>query len=419
MSRDVLRQQAFNYRAVDAAGVTQRGIVQAADEAAAVRELLGKGLTPLELRSDARPGAPSSVRTSHAGASPSAARRAPSLADRLALLQEMATLLSAGVSMAEALPSLAQSYAAQALGAPIAVMEREVRSGKRLSEALRTSGLPLPPYVFALVEAGEASGNVAQALADAAEQMDHDRRAAQELRSALIYPSVLVLAGTVAVFIVFVGVVPRFAGLLKSSHAEVPELSRWIISAGLYVKTHLLGVGLGAAAAVGTALAAFSQPATRAAVLEGATGLPVIGPWLVRGEVGRWAQVLSTLLANRVPIVQAIALSSGALRLQRLRQDLASAGRELEMGRSLSEVLETRAWFPAARLNLVRVGERSGELPRMLGTLGSMETEAARLLQKRALALIEPAAILLIGAVIGVIMVAVMMAITSLNTVAL
>ena len=75
--------------------------------------------------------------------------------------------------------------------------------------------------------------------------------------------------------------------------------------------------------------------------------------------------------------------------------------------------------FPPARLNLVRVGERSGELPRMLGTLGEMETEAARTLQKRVLALIEPAAILIIGAVIGVIMVAVMLAITSLNTVAL
>jgi general secretion pathway protein F len=119
-----------------------------------------------------------------------------------------------------------------------------------------------------------------------------------------------------------------------------------------------------------------------------------------------------------VPIITAIGLSSGALRLHRLKEDLAGVARELERGRTLSEVLGAKGWFPPARLNLIRVGERSGELPRMLATLGEMETEAARLLQKRVLALIEPLAIIAIGAVIGFIMVAVMMAITSLNSVA-
>jgi general secretion pathway protein F len=111
-------------------------------------------------------------------------------------------------------------------------------------------------------------------------------------------------------------------------------------------------------------------------------------------------------------------LSAGALRIDRLRRDLAGAAREIERGRTMADVLAAQGWFPPARLNLIRVGERSGELPRMLTTLGAMETEAARTMQKRVLTLIEPAAILIIGAVIGVIMVAVMMAITSLNTVA-
>jgi general secretion pathway protein F len=161
-----------------------------------------------------------------------------------------------------------------------------------------------------------------------------------------------------------------------------------------------------------------SNPGVRANALAGLARWPVIGPWLMRIDVGRWATVLGTLLANRVAIVKAIELSAGALRIERLRADLAGTARELERGRSLSDVLGGKGWFPPARLNLIRVGERSGELPRMLSTLGAMETEAARVLQKRVLTLIEPIAILLIGAVIGVIMVAVMMAITSLNSVA-
>ena len=152
--------------------------------------------------------------------------------------------------------------------------------------------------------------------------------------------------------------------------------------------------------------------------VQPAKSLRVVGPWLLRMEIGRWATVLAALLANRVPIVLALQLSSGALRIRGLREDLQRIGAELQRGVSLTDVLGQQGWLPPARLNLIRVGERSGELPRMLATLGAMETEAARTLQKRVLALIEPLAILLIGGVIGVIMVAVMMAITSLNNVA-
>jgi general secretion pathway protein F len=399
--------QTFNYQALDAEGRMRQGQLTATDEQAAVRELLREGLTPVKVRPD---------RVAKTAASRGA--KPVGVAEQLVLLQELATLLKAGISLSEALPSLVQAYAAQPLGVPLASADRAVRSGAKLSDALRASGLALPPYALALVEAGEASGELASTLADAAAQMDHERRVAQELRNALIYPAVLVSSGVLAVMVIFVGVVPRFASLLKSSRAEVPALSRATIEAGLFVKQNLLAFGLGGAALVILVAMLLSNAGGRARVLELMARLPLIGPWLLRVDIGRWATVLGTLLANRVPIISAMGLSSGALRLQRLRDDLATTTRELERGRSLSEVLGAKGWFPPARLNLIRVGERSGELPRMLSTLGEMETEAARLLQKRVLALIEPVAILVIGAVIGFIMVAVMMAITSLNSVA-
>ena len=400
----------FSYRAFDSAGELRQGVVVASDEAAAIRDLLQQGLQPVSV---AAPGA---------GPAPAVAvrgRGAVSAADRVSLVQELATLLGAGISLAEALPSLAQAYASHPLGEPLAAMDRDVRAGQRFSAALARSRLGLPAYVVALAEAGEAGGELAGALRDAATQMEYERRIGQELRNALVYPAVLVLSGLLAVMVIFVGVVPRFASLLKSSRSEVPEISRAVIEAGLFVKQHLLTFGLGAAVLALGAVVLLSRPGVRAAVLDALSRAPVLGPWLLRLEIGRWTTVLGQLLANRVPIISALKLSSGALRLRRLRDDLAAAPRELERGRTLSDVLGGLAWFPATRLNLVRVGERSGELPRMLATLGAMETDAARTLQKRALALIEPLAILIIGAVIGFIMVAVMLAITSLNTVAL
>ena len=399
----------FNYRALDDSGTSRSGALQAPDEAAAIRLLLQQGLTPVSVLAVAATDA----------ARRSGGRASIGAADRIGLIQELATLLGAGISLGEALPSLAEAYAAQALGPALAGLDRAVRGGERLSAALTASPLGLPPYVLALCQAGEASGELAAALRDAAQQMEHEQRIGTELRNALVYPAVLVSAGVLAVLVIFVGVVPRFASLLKSSRADVPALSRWVIESGLFVKQHLLAFGLGGAALLGLAAFALSNPRLRASLLDALSRAPVVGPWLLRLEIGRWTTVLGQLLANRVPIIDAVVLSSGALRLKRLRDDLAGAPRELERGRTLADVLGGLAWFPAARLNLVKVGERSGELPRMLGTLGAIETEAARTLQKRALALIEPIAILVIGAVIGVIMVAVMMAITSLNTVAL
>jgi general secretion pathway protein F len=397
----------FTYRALDAQAARHTGQLEAEDAPAAVRELMRRGLTPLD------------VDAAGQSATVPSGRRRITASDRIALVQELATLLGAGISLAEALPSLASAHAASALGLALARVDRDVRGGQRLSEALRASGLALPPDVLALVQAGEASGALARALADGATQMEHERQVGQELRNALIYPAVLVFAGIAAVLIIFIGVVPRFASLLNNARAEVPLLSRWIIETGVFVKDHLLGFGLGAAGLVMVLTVTLATPAYRARALEAASHLPLLGPWLLRLDIGRWATVLGTLLANRVPIIEALALSAGALRLARLRNDLAGAARELERGRTLADVLAAQGWFPPARLNLIRVGERSGELPRMLATLGAMETDTARTLQKRALALIEPAAILIIGVVIGVIMVAVMMAITSLNTVAL
>ncbi len=404
---------AYTYRALDAQGRELRGRVEAEGEVEAARDLVRQGLVPLDVQRAA-----AAVGMARAKPWRGAPRRA-GLADQLSLIQELSTLLGAGISLAEALPSLASAYVDQALGPPLSKLGDAVRAGTNLSDALRDSGLGLPPYVLALVQAGEASGELAAALADAAAQMDYERSVAQELRNALVYPSVLVLAGVSAVLIVLVGVVPRFASLLRSSRADIPALSRWIIEGGVYVKQHLLVFGLGGAALAGCVAYALASTSVRSRLLQGCAGLPVLGAWLMRVEIGRWTTVLSRLLANRVPIVNAIALSTSALRLQRLRDDLATTGSELERGKTLTEVLGALGWFPPARLNLVRVGERAGELPKMLATLGAMETEAARMLQKRVLALIEPVAILIIGAVIGVIMIAVMMAITSLNTIAL
>jgi general secretion pathway protein F len=395
----------FDYTARDTAGQAHSGHLDAADQADAMSRLAAQGMTPVSLR----------ARAAAAPRRLAARRGAIKLADQVVLLRELATLLAAGVTLGDAMPSLVSAYESESLGPPLAQMEALVRGGGRLSDALSIESLRMPVYVIALSQAGEASGDIARALQEAADQLELARKANEDLRSALIYPSVLVGAGSLAVFFIFVGVVPRFGNLIRGSR-QVPELSRWVIEAGIFVRGHLLEALLVLAALIGAAVVSLSRESTRHALLQGLQRVPVVGPWLVQAEIGRWATVLGSLLANRVPILTAMELAQRVIRLDVLRSGLERATKGLQQGQTLSAGLETQAWFPRTRLNLIRVGERSGELPKMLLALGHSQRDAAAVLQRRMLGLIEPIAILLIGAVIGVVMVAVMMAITSFDT---
>jgi general secretion pathway protein F len=395
----------FDYLARDVEGREHKGTVEATDEASAVRELGSQGLTPVRLTTLGR-----------VNLAPASKRRI-SPADQGVLLRELATLLAAGVSLGDALPSLAMAYTGLPLGPALERMHGHVRAGGRLSDALGDPQLKLPAFVLALTLAGEASGQLARSLTDAADQLELDRKVTEDLRSALIYPSVLLIAGVLAVLIIFVGVVPRFAPLIRNARAaDVPEFSRWTIEAGVFVRANLGTVGICVGIVGALLVFLLSRADVRHRLLQVLSGLPLVGSWLIQAETGRWATVLGTLLTNRVPIVDAMAIATCVLRLDLLRSGLERAAKALQQGQTLADALASQTWFPPSRLNLVRVGEKSGELPKMLLALGHSQTDGARLLQKRLLTLIEPAAIIIIGLVIGFVMVAVMMAITSMNS---
>ena len=153
--------------------------------------------------------------------------------------------------------------------------------------------------------------------------------------------------------------------------------------------------------------------------MEAISHLPLIGAWLIDTEIGRWAAMLGTLLDNRVPIVRAMELAESGVQLKAVSHKLQLAVRDLRAGKKLADALALHRTVNPMGINLVRVGERTGELPGMLKTLGKMYENASRERMKRFLILLEPATILIVGCVIGFIMVAIMLAITSLSTMTL
>lgn len=393
----------YRFRAVDASGKEVTGLVDATDERAAQRDVQRRGLLPVALEPE---------RPAVAGW---AARLPPAAREVQLVLQEFATLVDSGVSLPVALSSLAGSGHHPLLTAAFARMARTVRRGERFADAMRDSGLPVPAYVHQLVEASELTGRLGAALEDGARQYEYDLRVDAELRSALVYPAVLVASGIAAVAIIFLWVVPRFGGLLEQRAEQLPLLSRWVIGGGVWFADHLGLVAVAVAAVLTGLVVLLRRQAVRQRLLRMASGLPLLGPWLLESAIGRWAGTLGTLLANRVELTRALELAAAGIGLEHLQVRLAQVTRSVRGGSTLSHALREHRALNATGYDLVAVGETSGELPKLLLALSRLYQTSGRERMQRALKLIEPAAIVLIGGVIGVLVTAVILAITSVN----
>lgn len=396
----------FVYQAINAEGRPIEGALRAETDRAAARMLERRGLTVVDVTEE--------------GAERAGSRREARLrhADVILAVQEVATMLQSGVSIADAVASQAASAGHSVIRRAFTGMSRELQRGKPFSATLAASGLPVPEYVEQLARAGELTGELGRALADSAAQMEYEERLRVEMRNAMVYPLVLVVAGTLAVAIMFVFVVPKFASLLQRSD-DLPFLAWLVLATGTGLREHFWVVAGTVGAVLAAGMAVSRRPQTRARVLDWAARLPVVGPWLVESDTARWAKVLSALLGNRVPLLRGLELAQAGIAIPARRARLAEVARAVRGGSSLADALEDHEALTATGYNLVRVGEKSGRLPAMLASLAGLYEEAGRTRMKRVLILIEPAAILVIGSVIGTIILGVILAITSANDLAI
>lgn len=397
----------YRFDAVTDEGVPLTGALEASDDRSALRQLERRGLAVVKLVPEDPPLLSRGTRNGRLRQ-----------AEVILALYELATMLKAGVPLAEAVQAQARSGHPPRLVAAFEAVAQGLRRGQSFSEALVATGLPLPPYVPTLLRAGEQSGMLARALADAVDQLKYDQAVRGEIRQALTYPAVLVVAGLGAIILMFTFVVPKFASLLDRSD-ELPWLAWAVLSGGMMLRDNLWILGTLISLGMVALARWLALPGNRDRLTERLEALPVLGTWRVESETAAWARVLGTLLGNRVPLMDALALSLDSVSSPRRRMKLRESTKAVRSGMSLADALEQQATLTSTGYNLIRVGERSGELPAMLQSLSQLCQEAGRSRMKQFLALLEPLAILVIGSVIGLIMIGIILAITSVNELAI
>lgn len=397
----------FDYRALNPEGASITGTLDTENQRSAIRDLSRQRLTPISVtpRSNTRKrGNPT---------------RSAKSSELLLVMHQLTMLLRSGVSLDEAVASLAESQENPFLARELEQLSITLRRGGVLSEALRESSLKLPEYIYFLAESGELTGNLPGALTDGVAQMEYERQIGGELRNALIYPSILIVSGITAVMLIFTLVVPKFSKLLEKSGGEVPFLARAVLTTGQFMNDNM-GILLGVVLALGTgATLTLTKPAARQRLWDALLHVPLIGPWLLEADIGRWASMLATLIASRVELTRALELAQKGVASTRLTANFSQVTKAVRGGSSLAEALKESGAITATGYGLVRVGERSGELAAMLRSLATLYIDSGRDRMKSFLALLEPIAILSIGGVIGLIMTGIILAITSVNDIAM
>jgi general secretion pathway protein F len=398
----------FTYSALSSLGHSVSGELIAEHERAALRELKRRGLTPLSLAIAAR-----------ARRQLLSWRRQPSAENHIRLANELAVLVEAGVSLSEAIDIASRSPVYNIFGDALSGLGRDLRRGMSVPDAVRANITTFPVYVYQLLEAGNQTGMLTGALKDASLQMQFDDRVRKDIRNALIYTMFLIVMGMAATLFIFLFVVPRFAGMMKGRLQLMPPFSRGIFLAGMFLRDNIVSVaGLGVVLIAAIVLL-FRRPSVRARLRELAVRLPVLGIMLVEAEAGRWTGMLATLLQNRVPLVQSLSLARESLVLESFKAQLTQVERAVRGGSGLGAALADYRIFDESLVNLINVGERSGRLADMLKSAAHLAEQKGRDRIKRLMALLEPVSILVIGCMIGVIVISLFTAITSINNVQL
>jgi general secretion pathway protein F len=396
----------FQFQALQQNGRLVAGQIQARSQRDAYRDLLGRGMQPTVLAAS--------------GARVRGGRRSKRKArprDFTYLLKELHALLAGGVPLADAVAAVEEAAEHPAIAGACADLHAALRRGDKFTRSFAHCFPTFPSYIHRIVEAGELSGRLAEAIADAAAEMEHAARVRTELRNALVYPTFLVGAGLLAVLFIFIVVVPRFAVMFHGHYASLPMLSYVVIAGGMWLRENLTLAAIGLAGLIGGGVYLARQPDLRARTFALLGRVPLVRDWLIEVETARWAAVLARLLENRVPLMVSLGLARTALGSRDIQLRLAQVERAVRTGGALAHALDEHRFLPPTALSLVRVGERSGTLPEMMRNVASIYDEIVRNRIKSALTIIEPIAILIIGGVIGLVAVAIFLAITAVNNI--
>lgn len=400
---------AFEYVALDARGQQGKGVMEG-DSARQVRQALrDRQLLPMDVRPTR------THKQSSTGGAPWRLQRSLSAADLALLTRQMATLVQAAMPIEEALSAVAEQSETPRVKAMMLAVRSRVLEGNSLAASLKEYPSAFPDLYRATVSAGEHAGHLALVLEQLADYTEQRQQSRQRIQLALLYPIILLVTSLLIVGFLLGYVVPDVVKVFLDSGQKLPTLTKGLIAASDLVKHWgWLFLVVALAGTVGARLA-LRQEAVRLRWHRLILRLPVIGRLARAADTARFASTLAILTRSGVPLVDALAISGEVISNRSIRGKVQVAAQKVREGGSLTRSLEQTAEFPPMMRHMIASGEKSGELDQMLSrTARNQENDlAARITMM--VGMFEPFMLVFMGAVVLVIVLAILMPILSLN----
>jgi general secretion pathway protein F len=314
--------------------------------------------------------------------------------------QELLTLLESGLSVVEAMETLREKESRAERQQLFAQLVEALYHGNSLSQALAQFPAAFPALYVATVQASERTGNLPEALGRYIVYQGQVDAVRRKMISASIYPTLLLVVGSVVIAILLGYVVPRFARIFEDLGRDLPYLSRLLLEWGKLVAEHTLPLLAGAALFIGGLAYGLLRTETRQWAAERLMRIPAIGQRMRIFQLARFYRTLGMLLRGGIPIMVALEMTSDLLR-GGLRSELDKAARKIREGRSISQAMDEFHLTTPVSSRMLRVGERTGQMGEMMERVARFyDDEIARWVDWF-IRLFEPLLMMFIGIAIG------------------
>ena len=400
----------FQYRAADQAGKIIEGVMEAEVEQSVVSRLHEMGCIPLRI---ALPG--ESAGSAAQLRLPILNRRKVSQQQLLQFTQELSTLLSAGLPLDRSLSILGGLIEEKEFSAVLKTILEAVRAGKSLAASMGEHPEVFPKLYVNMIRAGEAGGILESVLRYLAEYLESSQALKEDIKSALIYPMILAAAAGLSLVVLFIYVIPRFSLIFKDVGKALPWITRVVIEFSQALTQYGWIGFLLVLIVVAGGLFYVRTPEGKAETDTILLRFWLLGDLIRKFETARFARTLSALLKGGVPLLDALGTVQGVVGNRLLARALGQVQVRVREGKGMARPLGESGLFPPLALNMIAVGEETGKLEAMLAEVAGYYDQEVKRTTKRLTALLEPALILGMGLIIGVVVVSMLMAIFSIN----
>lgn len=331
-----------------------------------------------------------------------------SQAEKLAIVEGLSIMLSAGIPILEALESISEDVVNKKTKLILTGLSQEISSGKTLSDAMSNYPEAFDPVFINIVNTGEASGNLDKVLSQLAENLKSSIETANDIKSALFYPALVIVILTAVSFYMFSFALPRIAKVFLDLKVNLPAYSAFILKSSLFFQKYVLFIASGFIVLILLFIRLLYVTRFRRAFFTLLIKVPAIKTLIRFMDLHRLTNTTSLLLSAGLPIIEVLDISKNVVVSPQLKADVDYLKDSLAQGSSMTEAMKSKPKsFPALLRRVIGVGEETGSLDKALADISDYYEKKFTDIVKNLTVILEPVLIVLIGIMVGAVLISI------------